>query len=98
LTSKRLALLVDLILSRLGSALLIVLLTVLGLALTVGVFPRTFLGLLILIVVGGPICVIADALMRRGHPVGGLIGVIVLIALVWWWCACHPAFMHQNFF
>jgi cell division protein FtsW (lipid II flippase) len=55
LTSKRLALLFDRVLSRLGTALLILLLVVLILALTLGAFPRTLLGVLVLIVVGGPI-------------------------------------------
>ena len=97
MTSKRLAILVDRTLSRFGWAILILLFAVLTLAFTLGVFPRTFLGVIILIAVGGPIYIIADALMRRAHPVGGLIGVVALLALVWWWCACHAAFIHQHF-
>ncbi len=97
MTSLRTALLVDRILTRGGFAILILLLAVLGFAFTLGIFPRTILGVVVLIVVGGPICVVTDALMRRAHPLGGLIGVILLLALVWWWCARHAAFMHQNF-
>jgi hypothetical protein len=106
LTSKRLALLFDRVLSRLGTALLILLLVVLILALTLGAFPRTLLGVLVLIVVGGPIYLIAEALGEFGSswgprtrhaPVQGLIGLIVLLALVWWWCARHAAFLRHNF-
>jgi hypothetical protein len=97
-TSQRTAILIDRILSRAGSAIIILVVGVVGLAFTVGVFPRTILGVMLLIAVGGPVCVGVEALMRHAHPVGGLIGALGLIALVWWWCARHAAFMHQNFF
>jgi hypothetical protein len=97
LTSQRLALLVDRALSHLGSAFLLLLFFILAVAFTLGVFPRTILGVLLLIVVGGPILLIAEAI-RDVHPVGGLIGLIVFLVLVWWWCARHAAFMHQHFF
>ena len=95
--SQRTANLIDRILSRFGSVVIILVLGLVALALTVGVFPRTILGVILLIVVGGPLCVGVEALMRA-HPVGGLIGAIGLFALMWWWCARHAAFMHQNFF
>ena len=97
MTSRRFALLVDLILSRLGAAVVILLLVVLAITFTLGVFPRTLLGVLLLIIVGGPLCLVADAL-REAHPVGGLLGIVVLLVLVLWWCERHAAFMHQNFF
>ena len=107
MTSKRIALLVDLILSRLASALLILVLGVVALALTIGLFPRTLLGTLVLITVGVPLCFIAEVLGELGFSrvprtpsarAGGLIGLIALVALLWWWSASHASFMRQNFF
>ena len=106
MTSKRIAVLVDLILSRLASALLILVLGVVALALTIGLFPRTLLGTLVLITVGVPVCFIAEVLGELGFSrvprtpstrAGGLIGLIALVALLWWWSASHASFMRQNF-
>jgi len=107
LTSKRIALLVDRILSRLAAALLILVLGVVALVFTIGLFPRTFLGTLVLITVGFPLCLIAEVLGELGFSrvsrtpsarAGGLIGLVALVVLVWWWSASHAPFMRENFF
>ena len=102
-TSKRIALLVDVVLSRLGSALLILVFLVAAFALTIGLFPRTLLGTLILIAVGVPLYVLGYlCFIDRSRPlslrVPAFIGFIALLALLWWWSASHASFMRQNFY
>ena len=103
MTSKRFALLVDVMLSRLGYAVLILVCLVAGFAFTTGVFPRSFLGALLLIAVGGPLCVLGDlCFIDRSLPfsfrVPAFIGFVALLVLLWWWSASHASFMRQNFF
>ena len=107
MTSKRIALFVDVMLSRVSSALLIFALLVIVLALTLGAFPRTLLGALILIIVGLPFCLVGEVLGEFGSSwgprtrhaqAGGLLGLIALVVLLWGWCASHESFIRQNFF
>jgi hypothetical protein len=103
LTSKRTAVLVDVVLTRFGTAVLFLVFLVATLAFTFGVFPRTFLGTLILIAVGVPLCLLWGLGFTRGPwalsvRVGAFLGFIALLALVWLWSDSHASFVRQNFF
>ena len=93
-------------LSRVGTSVLILALLVGAAALMLGLFPRTIIGTLVLLVAGLPLCLVGEALgefafsdrPRAWYIRGGaLAGIIAMIALLWWRWDNHASFVRRNF-
>ena len=103
MTSKRIALLVDVVLSHLGVAVLFLVFLVATLALRIRMFPRTILGTLLLVAVGVPLFVLGRlCFYERSRSLSlraaAFLGFVALLALLWLWSASHASFMRQNYF
>ena len=94
------------LLSRVGTAALVLAVGLFVSAFTLSAFPRTVTGVVVLLGVGFPICLIGEALGELAvsdRPrtwyvrAGGLFGLVALLAVLWWWCTTHASFVHRHF-
>jgi hypothetical protein len=92
--------------SRILTALFGLAVVALCAALTLSLFPRTLVGVLLLLGVGIPVALLAEGLWEvaaskgtGARYIGGvaLIGFIALLLCLWWWWSIHSAFMHRHF-
>jgi hypothetical protein len=94
------------LLSRIVTALFGLAVVALCAALTLRQFPRTLVGIFLLVGVGIPVALLAEGLgevatskATRGRYIGAaaFIGLIALLVCLWWWRSTHSAFMHRHF-
>jgi len=92
------------LLSRVGIAVLLIAVTLVATALPLSVFPRTLVGVVVLVVVGIPLVVVGEALAELVQATrawyvraGGFASLLALLGSLWWWCSAHPVFVHLNF-
>lgn len=91
--------------SRLGIAAVIVAVLTLCAALTLGLFPRTLIGFVLLVAAGIPVALamefLSELMGERGQAwyvrAGALIALVVLVGGFWCWWPSHSAFVNFNF-
>jgi len=92
-------------LSRVGTAILVLAVSVVVAAFTLSLFPRTLTGVLLLVLVGVPVALLLEGLAdivfseqsdRWYHPLA-LLGFIALLVGLWWWLGTHVSFVRRHF-
>jgi hypothetical protein len=93
-------------LSRIGVAVLILALAIFVSALTLSLFPRTFTGLIVLIVVGIPATLLGELLgelavsdnSRAWHlRAAAILGLLAFLGMLWWCFGTYAPFIHRHF-